>query len=402
MPYRPSCSPRRRLLFVDDDPLILGGLRRTLRHLKERFDLEFADSGPKALEILGAADYDVIVSDMRMPGMDGAALLAEVQQRHPRIVRIILSGQSDQSQIMRCLGCAHRLLAKPCEPAELGRVLAQVTAIQASLAHERFRQIIARMVRIPVVPALYLRIIEAIQRPEAAVDEIAALIEQEPGTTADMLRVVNSASFGLARRITAPREAVHYLGLDMMRALVLAAGTFREMETWPGAAAAIDRLWHHSMEVAALARAIARSEGASPRVVDECFVAGLLHDIGKVVLAVNLPESWAAVETMMATQRRASHLAEQEVLGVTHADVAGGILGLWGLPCSIVDAVQFHHRPGAPDDSGRLTPTLAVHCADAFVHARAGESTGPDRAALATAGFEHRLDAWWQLAVEAS
>ncbi|MBE2215138.1 MAG: HDOD domain-containing protein [Opitutaceae bacterium] len=393
---------RGRILFVDDDPLVLAGLRRALRHLRTDFDLEFAESGLRALDILASAEYDVVVSDMRMPGMDGAALLAEVQRRHPRTVRIVLSGQSDQAQIMRCLGCAHRFLPKPCEPAELDRVLAQISLIRSSLVHERFREIVARMDRIPAVPILYLRIVEALQKPEVGVDEVAELIEQEPSTTAGLLRVVNSAYFGLAERIFAPRDAVRYLGLDMVRALILADGTYRQMEAWPGAAEAIELVWHHSMEVAVLAGDIARGEGASPRTTDECFVAGLLHDIGKIVLAVNFRESWTFVEREMAVHRRPCHEAEHDVFGVTHADLAGGIFGLWGLPGGIVDAVQFHHRPGQLK-SANLTPALVVHCADLLVHEFStgnggAEGHAADRTALEKAGLGHRWEAWRQLA----
>lgn len=335
----PAALPRRRVLFVDDEPLVLGGLRRSLRHLRDAFDLVFAGSGAEALELLGRESFDVVVSDMHMPGMSGADLLSEVQRLYPATARIILSGHSDQSRLMGCIGCAHRFLPKPCEASELQAVLRQVAAIQASFNDDIFMRMVVSMKRIPAVPELYLRIAEAVQRPECELDDIGALIEQDPGTTAGLLRIVNSAYFGLARRILDAREAVHFLGVEMVKALVLACSAFRHFEANPHVAGEIAAIWRHSMDVAVRAREIARQEHATPRVQNECFVAGLLHDVGKLILAENFGDLWQRAETIATQQRLTLHESETRVFGLTHADVAGGILGLWGLPSGVVDAV---------------------------------------------------------------
>ena len=110
-----------RILFVDDEPRISEGIERMFFHLADEWDITCVDSGPAALQELEDDPYDVIVTDMRMPEMDGAVLLAEVQKRAPGVVRIILSGQADLEETMRAVPLAHQYLAKPCRPEVLGR-----------------------------------------------------------------------------------------------------------------------------------------------------------------------------------------------------------------------------------------------------------------------------------------
>lgn len=389
---------KRRVLFVDDDPLILQGLQRVLRLLRNDWELHFAESGPHALERLEALSFDVVVTDMQMPGMSGAELLVEVQKRHPRTVRIILSGQADQDQLMRCIGCAHRFLPKPCDPTEITAVLASVSAIQDSVAGERFREMVARMTRIPSVPALYLEIVRTLQNPDSGLDDVAAIVIKDLGTTAGLLKVVNSAYFGLHRRVADPLDAVRFLGIDMVRTLVLAVGAFAQFNDRDLDGFSLEQLWHHSMVTGALAREIARVEGAPAKLQDECFVAGLLHDLGKLVLAENLPDDWARVYHTAKRRKCAWHIAEHEEIGVTHADIGGSVLGLWGLPTSIIDAVAFHHTPGTFSSSG-MFPVLYVHCADAFVPERSeGDSSIPapalDLPALRKVGLADRVAEW--------
>ncbi|MBV9849174.1 MAG: response regulator [Armatimonadetes bacterium] len=104
-----------RVLFVDDESHILSGLQRMLRPLRHEWAMTFAEGGPAALDALAGAEFDVIVTDMRMPGMSGAQLLAEVRRRHPRVARIVLSGQSDREHLQQLAQTPHEYLSKPCD-----------------------------------------------------------------------------------------------------------------------------------------------------------------------------------------------------------------------------------------------------------------------------------------------
>ena len=105
---------KTRILFVDDEPLVLQGLQRMLRPMRNEWEMAFVESGRRALEEMATLPFQVVVSDMRMPGMNGAQFLSHVQELYPRTVRLILSGHADKDLIMKCVGTAHQFLAKPC------------------------------------------------------------------------------------------------------------------------------------------------------------------------------------------------------------------------------------------------------------------------------------------------
>src|SRR5437762_9749706 len=157
---------KKRVLFVDDEPLVLQGLQRMLRHMRQEWEMEFVDSGPKALEAMASNPFAVIVSDMRMPGMNGAHLLNEVMKRYPKTVRLILSGHADQDLIMKCVGSTHQYLTKPCEPEALKATVRRASALAGSLQNEKLLQLISQMDRLPSIPALYVEVMEKLQRPE--------------------------------------------------------------------------------------------------------------------------------------------------------------------------------------------------------------------------------------------
>src|SRR6202012_4878179 len=127
---------KKRILFVDDEEFALRGLDRLLRSMREEWEMEFVNSGDKALARMTETPFDVVVSDMRMPGMNGAELLNEVMKRHPKTVRLILSGFADRDLILKCVGSTHQYLAKPCDGHELKMAVMRASALEESLESE--------------------------------------------------------------------------------------------------------------------------------------------------------------------------------------------------------------------------------------------------------------------------
>jgi HD-like signal output (HDOD) protein len=389
---------RKSILFVDDEPLVLQGLRRMLHDLRKDWDMHFAENGEQALALMSRTTVDVVVSDMRMPGMNGAQLLNHVMVRFPKTVRIILSGHADKDLILKCVGSTHQYLSKPCEPQALRATVARATLLESSLENEQLRRLVGRMDRLPSIPALYVRIVDRLQSSDVALDEIGEIVARDPGMTAKLLKLVNSAFFGLRREISSPTEAVVYLGLDTVKSLVLSIDAFSQFESASLSGVPIDRFWGHSLNVATAARQIAILEDAGQKVAEESFAAGLLHDTGKLILAFNFPERYGlSIKQAMETKQSLSAI-EQEQLGADHAAVGGYLLGLWGLPVPVVEAIALHHRP-ASVPSGPFSPLLAVHVADALTNSThpadglAGVAD-PDETCLAEAGVQPRLDLW--------
>jgi HD-like signal output (HDOD) protein len=394
-----------RILFVDDESRILDGLRRTLRSHRNQWEMAFALGGEAALAELERAPYDVIVSDMRMPQLDGLALLTAVRERWPRMVRIVLSGQMDMETAVRAVSVAHQFLTKPCDATALEGVIGRARQLLDLLADETLRGVVGRVGGLPTPPALYAELERAVADPNVGLTEVSRIVERDVSLTVKVLQVVNSSFFGLPRRVTTVEHAVAYLGANVIRALVLSheltaradAGTVA-----PGFSLAAHQ--EHALRVANLARRILGSGPAA----DDAFMAGVLHDVGELVLATQRPE-WFARATALAAERGvARHEAEAELFGVSHAEVGAYLIGLWGLPSRIVEAIAYHHAPArAGAERGALDVLAAVHIADALV-GECAPTAGPRRAHgsldasyVESLGVTARLPEWRAAAAQA-
>lgn len=365
----------KQLLFVDDEPKLLDGLKRSLRSMRHEWNMTFVSSGEEALKALEQAPFDVVVSDMRMPGMDGVQLLGTVQQRHPQMVRIVLSGHSDQGMIYQSIAATHQYLAKPCATEVLVATVMRACALRDLLGSDSLRRLVTGMEQIPSQPTLYAEIKREAESKTASLRAIGAIIAKDMGMTAKILQLVNSAYFGLSKVVSTVEQAVNLLGLDTVQALVLTVQVFSQFSSTHGSRFSMDRLWEESTETGSLARAIAKVEQASALVIDQAYIAGLLHDVGMLVLAANESKLYEAVLKTADDQGIPIWKAEVQEFGAGHADVGAYLLGLWGLSDPIVEAVAFHHRP-ADCVGTTFSPLTAVHVANALQHERSRQATG--------------------------
>ena len=393
---------KKRILFVDDEPLILQALQRMLRSMRDEWEMEFAEGGGQALERMAQIHFDVVVSDMRMPGMNGADLLAEVMKRHPHTVRIILSGHADKELILKCIGSTHQYLAKPCDAEALKATVRRASAVETRLKDETLRKLVESMDRLPSIPTLYTEILDALRDPEVSLEAIGEIVGKDPAMTAKILKLVNSAFFGLRRQIASSTQAANFLGLDTIRSLVLSINAFSQFESVDYEKFSIAALWTHSLDTAALAKQIAQAEQADRKLADESFVAGLLHDTGKMVLAANFPDRFKECLALMQKDDVEPAAAEQQIFGADHADIGGYLLALWGLPVPVVEAIALHHRP-ANGTEKCFTPLTAVHVGNALSGERAqiaGSNPALDLEYLAAIGLAERLPVWRALSPE--
>ena len=362
----------KRILFVDDEPNVLQGLRRMLYSKRKEWEVSFALSGPEALKVLRKRHFDVVVSDMRMPGMDGPQFLEEVRKRHPRIVRIVLSGQSDREMALKSINSTHQFLPKPCDAETLQSAIKQAFTLRGVLGNESLKILVSRMETMPSLPFTYRELVEELGSPDASVKKLSTIISRDLGMTAKVLQIINSAFFGLRTHISKPQQAVSLLGIDTLRALVLYVGIFSQFHR-PELGVFLGTLQNHSLTVGTLAKRIARAEGLDRYETDHAFMAGLIHDSGKLVLAANLPDLYTRVLKLARDHRKPLEEVERSQLNATPAEVGEYLLGLWGLHDSIIEAVAHHHSP-TRGEIGPFSPLSAVHLAN--VLANRGVSEG--------------------------
>jgi HD-like signal output (HDOD) protein len=359
-------AARSRLLFVDDDPLVLQGLKRTLHGMREQWEMNFVGSGIEALEAMARDPYDAIVTDMRMPRMDGAQLLEKVKELYPAVVRIVLSGQANRETILRSLGPAHQYVSKPCDPQELRLRLAQAFAMRDLLQNSAVRALISGLKSIPSLPGLYYEIQQELQSEDASLKRVADIVSKDAGMTAKILQLANSAFMGARYEISSPTQAVTLIGTELVRALVLSVHVFSQFKERTTTDCAT--LWEHSIAVACLAQRIAVSERCAKAIVDESFTAGILHDVGKLVLLAEMPNDYAKLLNTLEETHITLAAAERERFGCTHADLGAYLISIWGLPHPLIHAVAFHDRPAESGESC-FSSLTAVHAADSIVSA---------------------------------
>ncbi|HUN84094.1 MAG TPA: response regulator [Terracidiphilus sp.] len=356
----------RRLLFVDDEQMVLDGLRRALHSMRLEWEMTFVDTGAAALAELERGTYDAVITDMRMPGMDGAQLLEEVKRHQADVVRVVLSGQTSKEALIRSIDPTHQFLSKPCDINELKLRLSLAFEMRDLLLNPALKSVVTRMRSIPSLPSLFNELTAALRSENTSLSQIESIIAKDPAMAAKTLQLANSAFIGARGQVSSLLQAVSLIGTETIRALALSVQVFLQIDHNPTAALELPPLWDHSVDVALLARHIARLQSQSEAMEEQCFTVGLLHDVGKAVLLSELPREYRYIVDHREKEPGALLALEAQFLGCTHAQIGAYLMSIWGLPAPLVVAVALHHRP-AEDRNTSFSPLTAAHCADAVV-----------------------------------
>ncbi len=387
-----------RIIFVDSDTKVLQGLKRSLHAQRHQWEMTFVDDGLKALDYIERTPVDMVVTDLRLPGIDGIQLLDTVRKQHSHIIRIVLSGESDQEWILRSVRVSHQFLNKPCKPRMLKATVERNYKLVKQMGNTSVRKVVGRMASLPSLPTIYAEIMDAIQAPNASINRIGQIMAKDMAMTAKILQMVNSAFFGVPRHISNPAQAAVMLGINTVKSLALSIQVFSQFSSSGIPSPFLEQLWQHNAVVGKYSKRIAEFERQDMAIIDLAYMAGLLHDIGKLVLAVNFPGEYTQVISRSQQEGRSLYDSEHEVFDVTHAEVGGYLLNLWGLPLPIVEALAFHHDPGQ-SIAREFCPLTAVHAANGIINGTQPAMQTDDPALLDTGylvslGLGERYPRW--------
>lgn len=371
-----------RVLFVDDEANVLQGLRRGLRGLRKEWELLFAEGGAAALELMAEQSVDVVVSDMRMPGTDGATLLSEVSRLYPGTVRMVLSGQCEEEASLRLAATCHQFHSKPCDVDGLTSAIRQVLALRDQFSDPAMRELVVATDRLAVAPDIVTGIARVLELGEPEPEELFCLIAQDQALSAKILQLTNSSFFGITEAVCDPVRAARLLGAERLAKLISEHGLvdIDPLDQAHQTAFAAER--QKSQICAALAERIAKDRGLGDAQVGIARITGFLHNIGSLLLL----------------SRGSDQAADQGPASGTF------LAALWGLPPVIVASLGNTAGlvcPRPPEGSDEVEILSVVRIAASLTQEATVPSAEPGdeemNDLLADLGHGAELPAWRSL-----
>lgn len=343
------------ILFVDDDPMLLNSTRRRLMSLTQSWELRTAESGQEALRIIDSVEPAAVVSDMRMPGMDGLELLTEVERRYPFAIRIIVSGQTERDKLVDAQVIAHEILQKPCEAEQVRVVIGHCLAIRERLRKVRIERAALEQAGIPMSATMLSSILAFLQDPDTSSEQLVSLMRQDNRVSQFVVgRISETKSQGATVATdgvdqTRMERTIQCMGVFPVKVaycfVKMCIRIFDRLEE-PLFLDVIDT----GLELGARVLETAERVGKSKRFAEECYVAAVFQEIGKLVMFRCFGAGY--MEGIDLAKRGEAKLSEFEMerYGCTHAEVGACVLMQWSFSPHVVESVCSH------DDRQLSTP----------------------------------------------
>lgn len=400
-----SLSPdgrKKRVLFVDDLKVILLSMERLLRPYAEEWEMTFANSAKEALELIDKQPFDIIVSDVVMPEMDGVELLETIKQRHPNMIRFILSGNADYQTLVKSANATHQFLTKPCRGEILVEAISRALALRNLFKDETLLELVKDASSLPTLPELYRELTRELASSTCSADRIAEILEQDISISAKVLQLVNSSFFNLSRSVDSLAQATMLLGAETISALAFTSSIFDAFDETTVQTFKIREIFAHSLRVGHMARSIACETELEKRETEEVMLAGMMHDLGKLALIESGNPTWRRLYFETRKNGLPLEPAERDQLGITHSEIGAYLLGVWGLSNTVIEAVAYHHQPTlAPHAApGALACVYLANRFDHHYHQDPSPMLDLDMDYLKRAGMADNLESYQRLYVE--
>jgi HD-like signal output (HDOD) protein len=386
----------KRIVFITGSADHSDRIKKLVRDLGDEWTPIFAANAAEALVLLGEGQpVNAMVAEPEQWEREENNLLVELKQKFPSVAPVSFSLPPPGAEATPLPPLKPgRSLANANDIGSLGVVIDRSTELRRLLDNDSVRQLVNEIDRVPSLPTTYLALMQAASKPASTVTDFVQIIQSDPGTSVRVLQLVNSSLFGLKSKVTSVQQAVNHLGLDLLKGLIASAHVFSAIDGSPTKVVSVERCQLYSLRVGRLAQAMLTGRPAS----EDALTAGLLHNIGELVLAVERPQQFAAVVQRCTETGESRMTVERAVFGATHAEVGAQLLMGWGIPFSIVEVAAYHHEPERVS-GGDVEVLAAVHSADALLGIlTCGEPPGTlNRQFLERAGFAQQLPRWREL-----
>lgn len=360
-------KPKPRLLFVEADEYIRSSVSSRFIELLDDYVIETAGNAAEAVNKIEDYRPEVVVVNQQLPDINGETLIGQIKASNPDTIRILLTDRADRYSSGKSKCSAHHYLPVSCNSHALAQSIARAKLLSMDVLTSSLKKSLSKMESLPSLPTVYFELVDRLNDPETSIREIAQIVTKDIGMSANVLQLVNSAFFGLPKKVDDINLAVSLLGVDTFSDLVLMMSVFSQFSEKQMHDFSLDYLSEHSVNTAKAAKAISKTEGLGEPEQKIAYSAGLLHDIGKLVFVVNKPDLYAKAIELSNREKISLHLAEEKVIGNNHQQVGAYLLDQWGFPGTIIEAVAYHHSPEKIPLEG-MTPAIAVHISNYFEH----------------------------------
>jgi HD-like signal output (HDOD) protein len=384
----------KRILIADADVKAWDELRQALG---ESWTVIGATTCGGAQTEVDKGPFNVVIANHDLLEKGGGELLNHIRVSHPRIIRFVAVAQGMKEKGVCELAGGHQLLAVPFDPATVKSAIERAVEANYGMSGS-MRELVGRVRAFPTIPSVYLEVVNALKNPNATTADIGAIIAKDMAMTTKLVQVLNSAYYGLPRTITDPTEAVGILGFETVKSLILTIKLLSQYDNVKPVYFSIDSIWRHSTNVARTARILALLETGDTAYSSTAYTAGLMHDLGKVILAANFDSQYHGAHALARKQHIPLWEVEKEIFGASHGEMGAYLLNLWGLSAEVVQVAALHHHPAHAEDKA-FSALTAVHAANALEYEGAAETDGlpapvADMAYLQALGLEKRLQIW--------
>lgn len=385
----------KRMLVAHAEPEAWEEFRLALG---ESWSVVGADSAEAALAQAQEAPFDVVVANYELskPG-GGVELLNQLAVINPKALRFIAADAALKEKVMCSVVGGHQFLALPIDRGTLKSFIERSLRADYGMSNN-VRDLVSRIRTFPTMPSIYLEVVNALKDPNAGAAEIGAIIARDMSMTTKLVQVINSAYFGLPRTITDPTEAVGILGFETVKSLIVAVKLLSQYDKVRPVYFSIDSIWRHSTNVARTARVMALLETNDPECSSTAYTAGLMHDLGKVILAANFDSQYHGVHNVARKEQIPLWEVEKDIFGATHGEIGAYLLSLWGLSDGVVRVAAMHHHPSRAEEK-TFSALTAVHVANVLEYEAnpEGNDLPPpvvDLPYLQMLGMEDRVELW--------
>lgn len=358
---------KAKILFIDDHENVLHSLKLSLRSMRNEWDMSFAPSGAQGLDMFRQILPDVVVTDMRMPDMDGASVLRNIRKYKPDVGKIILSGYSDKETVIRNMQLANEYLSKPCRTEELIAAIRKTLSTNDIVLNSEIKNIIAEIETVPSCSDAYERLVSELSNGRNDPEIIGDIISQDIALSTNILRIVNCTFFNFPKQAGDIKHAVQMLGAQALLNIIKSSQLFEKLKELEEPEISLKMLWDHSIRVARFAKIIAAGSDLSETTSNDCVIASMFHDIGKFIFASKLKKQFSQVISLVKNENCTLDIAEKCILGSNHAEVGAYLLSRWGFSLEQVSILRFHHDPKVMD-SESVTPQMVLFVADSMDH----------------------------------